>query len=68
MNVIVNEQMLNQNNEPQQIKIAVSCPRCKNNFCQRIPRGSTVKLLLPWLSVKHYFCDRCFKKFYKSDK
>ncbi|WP_184543926.1 hypothetical protein [Mucilaginibacter sp. FT3.2] len=65
MNVIFNDQMLNENATPPQIKTTINCPRCKNNFCQRIPRGASVKLILPWMSLKHYYCDRCFKKFYK---
>lgn len=44
---------------------AVACPRCKNKFCDRIKRGSIVKLLLPWLQVKRYYCAKCSNRFYK---
>jgi len=41
-----------------------SCPKCKNNETDRIPRGILVKSLAPWLAVKHYICYKCGNKFY----
>ncbi len=44
------------------------CPKCKSDAdTDRIPRGWLFKEFLPWLSVKHYICYRCKRKFYKID-
>jgi len=36
-----------------------TCSKCKKEFDSRIPRGIVVKILLPWLPLKHYVCLRC---------
>jgi transposase-like protein len=71
MTVTFNEDKFNaENNRPDTTQnisktTAVACPRCKNQFCDRVKRGSVVKLLLPWLSLKRYYCAKCSNRFYK---
>jgi len=42
----------------------VTCPYCKSNETDRIPRAKLLKKILPWISIKHYMCYSCLRKFY----
>lgn len=41
-----------------------SCPKCKSTDVERIPRSQLLKVLAPWMPLKHYICYRCSNKFY----
>ncbi|MBD1385606.1 hypothetical protein IDJ75_09985 [Mucilaginibacter rigui] len=46
-------------------KQKVSCPRCGRSGCERVKRGSIVKIFLPWLKLRRYQCHGCLRYFYR---
>jgi hypothetical protein len=35
------------------------CPKCKTPFNKRLHRNFLIKILLPWLSLRKYYCKNC---------
>ena len=40
------------------------CPKCGTYTDYRIPRGVLVKTFFPFISLKRYWCPKCFNRFY----
>lgn len=66
MNSLSDEQKPTSMASTPKAKAVVSCPRCNNEQCDRIPRSKIVKILFS-SNMRHYKCTKCFKKFYKSE-
>jgi len=40
------------------------CPKCNTKFSKRLHRNFLLKIILPWLKVRRYYCKNCDRNYY----
>ncbi|TAF45614.1 MAG: hypothetical protein EAZ51_04025 [Sphingobacteriales bacterium] len=45
--------------------VKLKCKACKKELDHRIPRAAIIKILFPWLHLKHYKCTNCMRTTYR---
>jgi hypothetical protein len=41
------------------------CPKCKIRFSKQLHRNFVLKVMFPWLRLRHFYCKNCDGSYYR---